>query len=640
MRSVPAWGWLTGIVVLSTAVLTATSFTFSMPIVFIDEIVYSNAAKAFAAGRVPGAEGGTYGYGLTYPLLVAPAYALLAHTTEAYTAVKVMNAALFSFAAVPAYFLTRRVARSPLALGVAVLTVLLPARTYALLLLTESLAFLIFLVSVLAIVRVLEKPTAARQLVMIGSCLLAVDVRRQLIVLVAAIPVMLVAASAMEGRSEGNLVRRVFSRYAVTWGAGVFAAIALAAITLVRDQSPASALGPYSVLASSYEPGAVGRWALYHLASYGLTVAVIPLIALPFGLSLCLRREAPAPHRALAIAATSLIVFFVLEVALFSSTTYGLGRMHERYLFYLTPLVLAMMARWIDAGLPGVRSFAAAVTAVVVVASPLLLPSGGLATGAVDAPTLYTLGLGVVSGGAFNTFRVVAILAGGFLALWLFLVRPRYGPLLLVVVAAAFLTVDISVRADFARDARKWEMLSTGDRDGLPRDWIDRSVGRHAAVSVLFLTPPAGCASRQADYEHALTAYWRTAFFNSGLRDIIELTPESRPQPSHQASNGPVRRADRRYRRRACTFAAVRRRGCPTEAGRRAGLDGPRDGTCPVEALPPLPDARTLGRRPASDRRCGLYRFYAVVTVFDAGRGRPVKPAPARVATAQAQQGG
>jgi hypothetical protein len=525
LSAVPAWIWLAGIVGVSTVDLALESLALQMPIVFRDELVYSNAAKRLAAGLPPGFDGSSYGYGLIYPLFLAPFYRLFAHTDDAYTAIKVANAAVFSLAAVPAYLFARRVARPGLALCVALLTVLLPARTYTELVLTESLAFLIFLLAVLAIVRVLERPEIRRQLVMLGLCLVAFETRRQFVLLVFAIPVMFVGESLVEGGPPGAVARRVVSRYSATWIALTLGVVGVVVWSASRGADLTAGLGPYSVLAHGYEPADVARWMAYHAGAYGLTLAVIPLIALPFGLRICLGHDAPVPCRAVGVATLVLVPVFLLQVAAFSSTLYGLHRIHERYLFYVAPLVFAVLACWVDAGLPRARSISGFLVAASVIALPLLLPFSGLPVYPVDAPVLRTIGytLDTTKTATLGSVFLLAIATSAFLAIWVFLVRRRYGFVLLIVVALAFLPADLAVRKEFVRDGTRWQQLATGGLTDLPRDWLDRTLGKGTPVAVLFVATSPACSSRRADIARMVAVQWRTTFFNSGIERLITV---------------------------------------------------------------------------------------------------------------------
>jgi hypothetical protein len=66
------------------------------------------------------------GYSVVYPLLISPAYLLFDSLPDAYAAVKTMNAVLMSLAAVPAFFVARRVVRTAYALLAALLAVAVP----------------------------------------------------------------------------------------------------------------------------------------------------------------------------------------------------------------------------------------------------------------------------------------------------------------------------------------------------------------------------------------------------------------------------------------------------------------------------------------------------------------------------------
>src|SRR4029077_413285 len=75
------------------------------------------------------------------------------------------------------------------------------------------------------------------------------------------------------------------------------------------------------------------------------------------------------------------------SVAGLSASKYGLGRVHERNLFYLVPLVLISFLAWLDAGLPRPRRAAAAI-AVALVLLPLAIPRFAVGTSGEDGIAL------------------------------------------------------------------------------------------------------------------------------------------------------------------------------------------------------------------------------------------------------------
>src|SRR5205085_1682201 len=104
--AVPAWLWLAGIVVVSAAVRIALARRTVASWIMIDEIVYSDLARSFAAHASFVVRGvPSHGYGFVYPVVIAPAYRFFASVPDAYAAAKAINAVAMSLAAVPAYFL-------------------------------------------------------------------------------------------------------------------------------------------------------------------------------------------------------------------------------------------------------------------------------------------------------------------------------------------------------------------------------------------------------------------------------------------------------------------------------------------------------------------------------------------------------
>src|SRR5205823_2020341 len=88
-RSVPAWAWLTGLVVVSTLVRYLRARQIVAPWIMVDELIYSELAKSFAAtGKLLVRGHSTGGYGPLYPVLISPAYALWDSPVAAYAAVK------------------------------------------------------------------------------------------------------------------------------------------------------------------------------------------------------------------------------------------------------------------------------------------------------------------------------------------------------------------------------------------------------------------------------------------------------------------------------------------------------------------------------------------------------------------------
>src|SRR4030095_16135163 len=146
LRRVPTWAWLVGIVVGSAAIRTVLAEDIVAPFVMVDEVIWSELARGIAASGEALVRGEPdTGYSVVYPVLISPAYLLFESLPRAYTAVKTENAILMSLAAVPAFFLARRVVGTGLALLAAVLAVALPSLAYTGSVMTENAFYPLFL---------------------------------------------------------------------------------------------------------------------------------------------------------------------------------------------------------------------------------------------------------------------------------------------------------------------------------------------------------------------------------------------------------------------------------------------------------------------------------------------------------------
>jgi hypothetical protein len=339
-RAVPVWAWLVGLVVLSTGIRYAFTRQTVAPWIFVDELIYSELAKSFAAGGhflVRDHATGSYGY--VYPILIAPAWAAFKAVPDAYAAAKGINALVMSLAAVPAYFIARRILGQWLSLAAAALAVAIPSMVYTSTLMTENAFYPIFLTFVLVLVVWLERPSVGNTLLLLGLVLLAYLTRQQAIALV---PAILTAPLLVVGREA---LRRYALMYWIVLGAALLVVIE----QLARGRSVFGILGAYQVASTShYSVGEVTRWFLYHVSELDLSLGVLPfaaLLVLAFGL-----RGLGRPQKIFVAAAVSVSFWLVLEVAVFASEQSF--RVEERNMFYVAPLFLIALLVWIDRGLP------------------------------------------------------------------------------------------------------------------------------------------------------------------------------------------------------------------------------------------------------------------------------------------------
>ncbi len=496
VRAVPAWGWLTAMILLSIDVRYVLALRIEAPWIMVDELIYSELARGLAGGEGWSIRGvPTNAYGFVYPLVLAPAYALFDSLPQAYAAVKVINSVVVSLAALPAYFLARRVLATGLSLLAALLAVALPSLLYAGQVMTENVFYPLFLCVVLMLVLTLERPTPARQLGLLALCVLAYLTRAQALAFFPAIALAPVLAGSW--RSFRVL-------YGALGGAAVLAVLA----QVVRGESPLGLLGAYAVTGEHrYEPVEVARWLLYHVAELDLYLGIVPFAALL--VLLALWRRLPRVLRPFLAATTAIWACFLLEVSAFASLP-SVARIEERNLFYLAPLALIALLVWVDHGLPR-PPLAAGVAAVTAAVLPAVIPYERLIGVPSQSDTLMLLPLWRIHerwGVALDDIvAVVAVFAA--LAAIAFLVVPRrYALVLPLGVLALFLAVvrPISARMEYAALGALAEGMNQPHRD-----WVDRAVGDRGEAAVLW----TGNTSR--------FSVWQNEFFSRSVGPVYHV---------------------------------------------------------------------------------------------------------------------
>jgi dolichyl-phosphate-mannose-protein mannosyltransferase len=529
--AVPAWIWLSLLVAISVVIRSALAFRDPAPWIFQDELLYSELAKSFAAtGHFAVRDSPTPifgGFGVVYPTLISPAWALFSKVPAAYDAAKAINAFIMSLAAVPVYLLARRLAGRAMALAAAVLTLALPGMVYTSTIMTENAFFPVFLFCVLALVLALERPTALRQLAAVALTFVAYMTRNQGAVLVPALVTAIVIVSLLEawGDDRGFAVAlgRRAAAFAVTWatlaaGIGGYLAFEVGS----RGQTVSSAvLGGYSVLTeSSYSVQETARWFLYHAGELDLAVGVLPFAAFIVLVVAALRRRPPSREtRIFAAVALSVSVWLLLEVAAFATTAYG-HQIQERNLFYLEPLFLIALVAWAGGILLWSRTLTGA-GALVAAALPGVVPySSFLGPNEVAnafglLPLWRAVDRAIIAPSHLTEVVLLAAMAAGLL----FLLLPRR----LALVAPAVVLVYLA--AANSPVVGKTRLTSAESRHGgvqTQRDWIDRAVGTKPRVSAIWTDAPG----------LNFVTLWDNEFFNRSVGPVHNLQgpPDGLPQ--------------------------------------------------------------------------------------------------------------
>jgi hypothetical protein len=254
-----------------------------------------------------------------------------------------LNAFVMTSACVPAYLITRRVTESRSAPWiVAVLSITLPWIALASFLLTEVVAYPIFLWAIVLCQQALVQPRARNDAAALAAIGLAVLARTQFavfaLVLVLAIVGLALTTSGRGSRIAG--LRAAARAHAVL----LVAYLVVAAIALVLVLAGHSPLGSYSQTAKgNIFPSNILQSAAEHLAVISLASGILPLLVGGAWMLSNLRHASSTERHAFAWLSTTMVVVLTLEVASFN-IRFGGGIVRERYLFYLVPLLLAALA--------------------------------------------------------------------------------------------------------------------------------------------------------------------------------------------------------------------------------------------------------------------------------------------------------
>jgi hypothetical protein len=501
---IPAWLWLTAIVVVSAAVRIALARRMVAPWIMIDEVVYSELAKSFAAHGSFLVRGvASHGYGFVYPIVLAPAYRLHAAIPDAYAVAKAINGVVMSLAAVPAYFLARRLLQPGLALVVAALAVAVPSMLYTGTLMTENVFYPLFLLVALALVAMLERPTPLRQVVLLLLCLLAFLTRQQAVALVAAAATAPVLLALVERRARA--LKAFGPLYVIL---AVAAAVALLD-TVARGRSLYSLLGAYRAATTrTYTASGVFHYLLYHVAELDLYLGIVPFAAL---LAIWLSPRYASPRvRAFAVGSFALVAWLVLEVAAFASQQSE--RIEERNMFYVAPLALAALLGLAAEGVVPRRRRVLLPAAALAAVLPVFIPFPRFITTSAVSDTFALLPWWWIQDHGIHlaNLRWVALAVSVAAAALPFLPR-RLALVVPALVGAYFVATALVVEngrhgIHLASVGSLW----AGIRVQHP-DWIDRAAGHKASVDYLW-------SGKAREY-----SIWENEFFNRSFRGVYAL---------------------------------------------------------------------------------------------------------------------
>ena len=431
------------------------------PAVFGDELLYSKLAQSLSAGN-----GFTFrGEPLFFPAPLAvflqmPAW-LIHSTPTAYAVVKALNVAVMASAVFPAYCISRRLMRPSFALLCGATAVAGPPMLYAPYLMSEALAYPVFLLAFATMLRAIDRPSRWMEVAVIAVSLAAILTRLQFVV----VPLIYLIAAPLAGRLCGETLRFSIRRHALSFGA-------LGALVAVPLLSRGAVFGTYAgATGLHYDPRTVLSWT-------GFTAALLPFAAgwliVPgalLGLAVVAARPRGRADAAFATLALSSIVLVLLEVGMIAAGE--AGRAIERYDIYLIPLAAIAFFAYVERGAPWLRLYVGLALAGSATAWLMPFPARAGTAFTFDSPTFSTyaqLATWFGNANAATLFAAIPFLGG--IALALLPLRRRLAPV--AVCGATIAVLLLSGIPAYAGDhavTRGTLHLRAGD----PPDWLDRS---------------------------------------------------------------------------------------------------------------------------------------------------------------------
>jgi hypothetical protein len=317
------------------------------PAVFGDELLYSKLAQSVAAGHGFAVRGEPVFFPAPLAVLAQVPAWLIHSTPVAYAVVKALNTMIMAAAVFPTYCLARRLVRPSFALLAAAAAVAGPAMLYAPYLMSEALAYPVFLLALATMVRAIERPSRWMEGAVVVVSVAAVLTRLQFIV----VPIAYLIAAPLAGRLCGEPLRAVVRRHVLSLGA----LLTLAGLPLLTG---GAVLGTYlGATQLHYNLGLVLKWS-------GFTAALLPFVAgwlvVPgalMGLGLLAIRPRGRAEAAFALLALASLSFILLEVGMIAAGE--AGRSVERYAIYLLPLAAIAFFAYVERGAPWQMLYAA-----------------------------------------------------------------------------------------------------------------------------------------------------------------------------------------------------------------------------------------------------------------------------------------
>jgi hypothetical protein len=431
------------------------------PAVFGDELLYSKLAQSLAAGDGFTVRGEPVFFPAPLAVLAQVPAWFFDSTATAYAAVKTLNAAVMAAAAFPAYALARRLVRPTFALVVAAATVAGPAMLYHAYLMSEALAYPVFLLACATMVRAIAEPSRRMELAVVGVSAVACLTRLQFIV----VPLAYLVAAPLAARLAGEPVRTALRRHRISLSV-------LAMLVALPLLTGGLVVGTYLGAALlDYTPLHVLDWSAFTAALLPFAAGWLVVPGAIFGLFGLVARPRGRAEAAFGVIACLLTAAVLLEIGLIAAGE--AERALERYAIYVVPLLFVAFFAYVERGAAHRRAYAGLALVLGLTAWLMPFPARAGDVFSFDAPTFSVYAQLASWWGHANAATILAgVPLVGSIVLVLIQLRKAWAPVALGVGAVALLVLS-GVPA-YAGD-HEMTRGTLAHRAGSPPDWLDRS---------------------------------------------------------------------------------------------------------------------------------------------------------------------
>ena len=431
------------------------------PAVFGDELLYSKLAESLASGNGFTIRGETVLFPAPLAIfLQVPAW-LIDSTATAYAVVKALNVAVMAAAVFPVYSVARRLMRPSFALLAAAAAVAGPSMLYGPYLMSEALAYPVFLLALATMLRAIDRPSRRMEVAVVAVSVVAVLTRVQFVVL----PLVYLIAAPLAGRLCGETLRSSLRRHTLSLGV-------IASFVAVPLLTGGAILGTYAgATLLHYDPRTVLGWSGFAAALLPFAAGWLVVPGALLGLAVLAARPRSRVEAGFAAIVVSSVVLVLFEVGMIAAGE--AGRAIERYEIYLVPLAAIAFFAYVERGAPWLRAYVA--LALLGSATAWLMPFPERAGTAFtfDTTTFSTyaqLATWFGHANAATFFAAIPFLGG--IALALLPLRRRFAP-----AAVGLATITILLLSGIPAYAGDHAMTrgTLLQRGGDPPDWLDRS---------------------------------------------------------------------------------------------------------------------------------------------------------------------